>query len=147
MHSSPTHLPISSYPPSFLAKEKKMHKNKNQKIKNISPLKLQCTMVCQHKTPFRSYSFMQTFIAMSHRSGSIPLASATLSILVPHWDYSQITCCIIEILQHWICRAGPFIHSFWKFISGVVWANSNPGSGPGGSSTRCGGISLSSLVL
>ena len=55
--------------------------------------------------------------------------------------------CIIEILQHWICRAGPFIHSFWKFISGVVWANSNPGSGPGGSSTRCGGISLSSLVL
>ena len=33
------------------------------------------------------------FIAVSHWSGLRPLASATLSILDPHWDSSQISCC------------------------------------------------------
>ena len=35
---------------------------------------------------------MQMFIAMSHWSVSRPLASATPSVLDPHWDSCQISC-------------------------------------------------------
>ena len=54
------------------------------------------TAVCHgvsHNTPFCPNTFLQMFIAVSHLSGSRPLASATLSILNPHWDSSQISCC------------------------------------------------------
>lgn len=37
--------------------------------------------------------FFAVFIAVSHWSGSKPLASAILSVLDPLWDASQISCC------------------------------------------------------
>ena len=51
-------------------------------------------VVCS--TVFHSISFclcfLQMFIAMSHWSSMRPLASATPSILEPHWDSSSLSC-------------------------------------------------------
>jgi hypothetical protein len=47
---------------------------------------------------------------MSHWPGSRPLAPASLSVLYPHWDSSQISCCCLvtwsSCSQLWICRPG-----------------------------------------
>ena len=47
----------------------------------------------QKKYPFTQF-FLQMLMAVSHWSGSRPLASITLLlILVTHWGSSQISCC------------------------------------------------------
>ena len=61
-----------------------------QTIENISSCKLQC--VTLYTTIYPSIH-TSSLIATSHWSGSRPLASATPSILDPHQDSSQISCC------------------------------------------------------
>ena len=46
----------------------------------------QCSLLCIHLC-------LQMFIAVSHWSGLRPLASSTPSILEPHQDFSQMSCC------------------------------------------------------
>jgi hypothetical protein len=74
---------------------------------------LQCVMVCHTLYNFLSkHLYLQIFIAMCHWSGLRPLASAILSILDPHGDpLNLLLSCVMEILQLWICRTGPFMCS------------------------------------
>jgi len=62
-----------------------------------------------HSIPFVHTSLL----AMSHWSGSRSLAPATLSILDPLGDFSDILLlpCVMEVLQLWICRTCPFMSS------------------------------------
>ena len=91
MHPNPTHLLIS---PSLhstleisLTKEKKI-------IKKISLWKLRCVTACHTVyTPLPKQIDLQMFIAVNHWSHVRPLASATLSILDPHWDSPGISWC------------------------------------------------------
>lgn len=66
---------------------------------------------------------------MSHRSGLKPLAFATLSILDPHENSSQISCYLCEALILWERS----LHVVQQFIDGVnvEVAHSSPGAGPG----------------
>ena len=43
--------------------------------------------------PLSTHLHLQTFIEVSYWSGSRSLASVTPSILDPHWDSSQLSCC------------------------------------------------------
>ena len=72
-------------------------------------------VVCHGVTvnPFAQIALLPMFIAMSHDlvQGFWLLASATLSILDPHWDSSWISICcpcIMEVLKLWICRTSSF---------------------------------------
>lgn len=87
---------------------------------------------------------LQMFIAMSPWSGARPQASATLSVLEPHWDSSWISfCCLVSwrscsfepvepapscilSVHRWGCRDGP-----------------NPESGPDTGTTRISSHTLS----
>ena len=54
------------------------------------------TLVCHsvsYSIPLLFTLCLQIIIAMTHQSGTRPLASATLSILDPHWGSSQLSCC------------------------------------------------------
>jgi hypothetical protein len=67
-----------------------------------------------------SHLYFRMFIAMSHWSGSRPLASAILSVLESHWDLSLLSCCcpcVLEFLQRWICRTNPSHPQ--QFLDGV----------------------------
>jgi hypothetical protein len=71
------------------------------------------------------------FTAVSHWSGSRPLASATLSILDPHWDSSRYPVVALfhrdpAVLDMWYHQT---LHMLHQFIDGVdvgVIINSNP---------------------
>lgn len=81
MHANPTHRPLTSYPPSTLTHNRK---------KNLMVETVVCHRV-SHSIPFCPFC-LQMFIAMSHWSSRSPLASATPSILEPHWGSSRISC-------------------------------------------------------
>jgi hypothetical protein len=66
-----------------------------QKKKQTSPWKLWCVMVRHKIYHFVQTTYLSMFTAVSHGSGSRPLASATLSVLAPHWDCSRLSCCSI----------------------------------------------------
>jgi hypothetical protein len=86
--------------------------------------------VIQH-TLLSTHLYLQMFIAMSHLSGSRPLASAMLSILDPHWKSSWI-------FRVALCHGDPTplglqkwpLHALYQFIDGIDaglgWANSKP---------------------
>jgi hypothetical protein len=78
-----------------------------------------------HYTLLSTLLCLQMSIAMTPWSGTRPLASATLSILEPHWDSSQRSCCLpcaMKILEFWICRTGLWMHSavHWWIDVGMV---------------------------
>jgi len=62
-----------------------------------------CHIITQY-TLLPTHLHLQMFIAMSHWSGSRPLASATPSILGLHWYSSKLSCCgpVLWILQLWV---------------------------------------------
>ena len=77
-----------------------------------------CHIITQY-TLLPTHLHLQMFIAMSHWSGSRPLASATPSILDPHQGCPRKVCFanVIDIRHLWICRIGclilvPFLDSF-----------------------------------
>ena len=85
--------------------------------------------------PLSTHLYLQMFIAMSHWSGLRPLASATLSILDPYWDSSQISCCCpvswsscVSGPAGWAPSLAPAVHRW-----GGCWGGptQSPGSGPG----------------
>ena len=81
-----------------------------------------------HNIPFFAIClYLQIFIAVSHWSVSRPLDSATLSIQ-GLLSAILVLPCVMEILQLWICRTGPF-HVLQQIIDGVDIggsANSEP---------------------
>jgi hypothetical protein len=86
MYPNSIHLPILPYLSSALAtspkKGKRKEKNPTTELRYVTQNVLLSKQLC-----------LQMVTAMSHRSGSRPLASATLSILDAHWNSSQISCC------------------------------------------------------
>ena len=88
MHPNSTQSPIPSYQPSTLANPLPPQKLKqtNNNIKTASPWKL-------WYLPLSTHLCLQMFTAMSYWSGSRALASATPSILGPHWNASRMFCC------------------------------------------------------
>jgi hypothetical protein len=96
MHTSLTHLPISSYlPPPFRTssgkeKKKKKQRKKQKTFQHGSWSVLEC--VPQHSS-LSTQLHLQMFTAKSHWSGLRSLASVTPSILDPYWDYSWLFCC------------------------------------------------------
>jgi hypothetical protein len=108
------------------------NKKLNQKTnKNPKP---SCHGSCIVSTCPTVYSFVQTsLLARSQWSGLRPLASVTLSILDPHQDSSLLLLpCIMEILQLWICRTGPFMHPCSSLVENMFrWAVSELWIWPG----------------
>jgi len=105
MHPNPTHLPLSLYLPSNLA----MTPPQNTKIKNRNKTKspkpnisacrgliYSMSRCVSHYTLSSTHLYLPTFIATSHWYDLRPLASATLSVLGPHRDSSQMCCCCPE---------------------------------------------------
>ena len=66
--------------------------------------------------------YVQMFIVMHYWSGSKPLASATPPILDPHRGLllDMLLPYVMEILQFWIFRTGPFVHSNSSWIDDAV---------------------------
>jgi hypothetical protein len=131
MHPNITYPPISTYPPSALQprpeKENKQT-NKQAKKPNIQSHHQQNhltvkAVVCQPKQ-----LYLQVFTAVSHWSGTKPLASATLLLWVltgtPLWYPAVVLC--HEILQLWFCRTVPFIQEVHKWGRCWGWVNSKP---------------------
>jgi hypothetical protein len=87
--------------------------------------------------PLSTHLHLQMFIAMSHWSGSRPLASLTPSILDAHPDSSQLSCCCSVSWRS--CSFGtaglalawfPIIYKWYRCWGGTT---QSPGSGLGGS--------------
>jgi hypothetical protein len=86
----------------------------------MSLQKLGCVTVCHTLYPLPKHLYLPMFIAMSHWSGSRPLVSATLSILGPQWDSSQISCCYGVSRRPWsFGSAGPASYTLQQFKDGV----------------------------
>ena len=51
------------------------------------------TVVCPTVSPLSTHLYLEMFVVVSLWSGLRLLASASLSILDPHQDSSQISCC------------------------------------------------------
>jgi hypothetical protein len=79
--------------------------------------------------------YKEMFVGMSYWSGSRPLASATLSVLDPHWESSQISCCCLVSWRSCSFNSSgtapsqaPDVHRWDRYWSGPTLS---PGSGPG----------------
>lgn len=96
----------------------KIKKEKNKTEQNHLAME---AAVCHTVYLLPKQVYLQMFIAMSHWSGLKLLAFATLSVLNPQLGlFSDILFIVIGILQLWVCRTGPFIHSSSSQI-GYMW--------------------------
>lgn len=93
--------------------------------------KLLCVTVVPQYTLLSTHLCLQMFIAMSSLR---PLASASLSILEPHWDSILISrCCPVSWRSCSFGTVGPAssftpaIHRWGKILG---WTIQSPGSGP-----------------
>jgi hypothetical protein len=93
-----------------------------------------CHSEC-HVYLLSTFLCLHMFIAMSHWSGSRPLASATLSILAPHQDSSLISRCFLVSWRSCSFESAglapswtPAVHQWGRCWDGQT---QSPGSGPG----------------
>ena len=95
LYLNPTRLPVPSYITSALGNTTPtMNKNKTNQT-NKKYLAMEVAVCPGDHTVYLlpKQTDLQTFIAVSHWSGSGPLASAMSSIQDPHRDSTQICCC------------------------------------------------------
>jgi hypothetical protein len=64
-------------------------------------------VVCHTVNPLSTLLYLQKFIAVGPWFALSPLASATPSIPVLHWDSSQISCCPLSWRSHSFGSAVP----------------------------------------